>query len=405
MNAIHSIPEIGRGSLASPLILILAALVLTVTAVANSQDVEVGDNKIIARSSLSTDPEMIRLRILQKHISQHPDDLRTAITVARKFVQKGKKQNDNRFLGYAESVLARWLTMENIPTDVLLLNAEIKEYRHEFTAALADLETVNDASPHDPTARLMRSNIYQIQGYFEAAQTQCRALGPRAIAMSTICGLSLTSLTGDLEESYQALSKFVAAQRMPPEIETWALGKLADMSIRSGRLMDALTYFEQMPRNYSQTSALRSQLLDLLLMLEKPSSVLTLVAADEKSDGLIIRRLRAMKMLGMDWRGTQAERLERYFDSLERQPVNPHAREVAYYHLYLTEDFDRAFAAALKNWDQQKEPIDTLLVLAAAHNAGKISEVDAVNKWIVKNRYQDETIASYLLPNQNQVRN
>ena len=295
--------------------------------------------------------------------------------------------------------------MENVPTDALLLNAEIKEYRHEFTAALADLETVNEVSPHDPTARLMRSNIYQIQGYFEAAQTQCRTLGPRAIAMSTICGLSLTSLSGDLEESYQALSKFVAVQRMPPEIETWALGKLADMSIRSGRLMDALTYFERMPTEYSQTSALRSQLLDLLLKMKKPSSVLSLVAADEKSDGLVIRRLRAMKMLGMAWRGLQTDRLERYFELLESQLMNPHAREVAYYHLYLTEDFEQAFAAALENWRQQKEPIDTLLVLAAAQKAGKVSEVDAVTKWIVKNQYQDETIAPYLLSNRGQARN
>ncbi|WP_262694145.1 hypothetical protein [Kordiimonas aquimaris] len=356
------------------------------------------DDQVIARLPDSNDPETVLLTRMRRYTQEHPDDLGTAVNLAHRYIAKGKNESDTRYLGYAAAVLKRWLDMEQTPTQITLLDAEIKQYNHDFSGALNSLGDIPQSTQQYPTAALMSANIHQIQGRFVEAHTNCNTLGTRMSHISEICTLSLASLTGDLDVARQKLQELLTTNSYQPEITTWALGKLMDMSVRSNRVQEALYYAGFMDKTLARAAFHRAQLADVLFMLNRPSDVLSLISEDEQSDALIVRRLRAQKILGQNWRSTASKRLERLFLALSKRGKNPHAREAAYYYLYLSEEPQKALSAALENWNDQKEPIDIRLLMETAKQSGNMNTVDYVVDWIIKNRYQDATIAKFLMP-------
>lgn len=363
---------------------------------ANAQDsAGAEDLTPIAKSLTAQDPELAQLRKIRDYLRSHPDDLRSTIWAARKYVAKGKQHSDARYFGYAEALIKPWLDKEDVHPAVLLVMADIQQYQHAFDDALSLLRRVQSRTLEGVSATLMRSNLHQVMGAYEDAIRNCRLLESDLNLMANICELSLLSLTGDLESSHEQLRNLLDRAQLPPEIKAWAVGKLADMLIRRGRPMEALDYLQNVDQGLA-SAAMQTQLHDLLMTLERPNAVLTLISADEKSASLQLRRLRALKMIGENWRGPMSQRLLSMISDDRSDGPNPHARELAYFHLYLTEDFRAAFAAAQSNWAQQKEPIDTRLLFETAHQAGSLEELGNAIAWVLKNQYQDETLASYL---------
>lgn len=381
----------------SPLLLLLAVGAHAGTP-STTIKAENTDDEVIAHVPSSKDLETTLLKSMQRYMRRHPDDLGTAIDLAGRYILKGKRESDTRYLGYAAALLKKWLDMENTPTEVTLLDAEIKQYNHDFSGALKSLSKISSATQHYPTAALMAANIHQIQGRFKAASAACEALGTRMSHISEICALSLASLTGNLEVARNNLRELVTANSYQPEIATWALGKLVDMSVRSGRVQEAFYYAGFMDERLAKAAFHRAQFADVLFLVNRPKDVLELISEEDQSDALIIRRLRAKKSLNQEWRSEQSERLERMFSVLSKRGKNPHAREAAYYYLYLAELPQKALAAALENWSEQKEPIDTRLLLEAAKQSNNLDAADHVVAWIIENRYQDVTLAEFLMP-------
>lgn len=349
----------------------------------------------IVRSLAASDPELVRLRKLQDYLKTQPDDLRTTVWTAQKFVAKGKEENDGRYFGYAEALIAPWMATKDVHLAVTLIMADILQYRHAFDAALELLVGPQPRSREGVAAILMRANLRQIQGTFATAKQDCRLLMQDVKTMADICELSLSSLTGELDPSQEKLTELLRRTQLPSEIKIWAVGKLADMLVRQGRPLEALTYLQEASIAGS-SSAMQVQLQDLLLYLERPAEVLKLISVDVKSDGLQLRRLRALKMMGQNWRGPTSKKLLQSIAGTPGDTANPHARELAYFHLYLTEDASSAYQAALANWQQQKEPIDTRLLIETAYKAEKLDEVGEAITWIVENRYQDMGLAAFL---------
>lgn len=386
----------GERFLSSLFILILGSSFASLPAKATqSQDT---DNQIIARLPDSKDPETALLTRMRRYTQEHPNDLGTAVSLAHRYIIKGKNESDTRYLGYAAAVLKRWLDMEQTPTQITLLDAEIKQYNHDFNGALASLNNIAQSSQQYPAAALMSANIHQIQGEFAKARANCDAMGTRMEHISEICALSLASLTGDLDVSRTKLQELLSTNSYQPEIMTWALGKLIDMSIRSSRTQEALYYASLMDVTLAKAAFHRAQLADVLFMLNRPLDVMSLIAEDEPSDALFVRRLRAQKIIGQNWQSAKSRRLERLFQILSKRGKNPHAREAAYYYLYLSEEPEKALSAALENWTDQKEPIDTRLLMETAKQSGNMDAIDHVVDWIIRNRYQDATLANFLMP-------
>ena len=101
---------------------------------------------------------------------------RSRSRLARGYLELGRVTGDPRYAGYAQAALAPWWDLNQPPQEVLVLRATLRQRVHQFDDALADLATVLIANPRNAQARLTRATVLQVQGDYEAAREECRAL-------------------------------------------------------------------------------------------------------------------------------------------------------------------------------------------------------------------------------------
>lgn len=384
---------LGKGALRS---LSLAAAFCLVSFCAAAQEPSSGDDTTpIISSAATNDPELVQLRRAQAYLKSRPDDLRTTVVTAQRFIAKGKRENQPRYLGMAEALIETWLSQYDPHPAIMLAKADILQFRHQFHAAIEILKDIPNFGAEGAAALLMRSNLHQLKGDFDQAANACAQLARELNFMADICDLHLQSLRSEIEPARSKLEALIARLELPVEIRAWATGKLADMSSRQGEPLEALEYLQELAPEQVST-ALKSQMMDLLLLLDRPGAVLQMVATDDNSEGLQLRRLRALKMTGENWRGPISSLVVSRISPQQEGGANPHARELAYFHHYLTGDTEAAYSAARENWDLQREPIDIRLLFETAHRAGKLEEVADAIDWISQTKYQDVYLASFL---------
>ncbi len=120
---------------------------------------------------------------------------------------------------------------------------------------------------------------------------------------------------------------------------------------------------------------------DFLLRGGRPGDVLALLADAPPADPLALRVAAAEKQLGrletarVD---SLSYRLQLALDGLDMT----HAREAAYFALYVLDRPKLALERALANWNVQREPIDARLVLEAALAAHRSADARPVLDWL-----------------------
>src|ERR1700733_35838 len=75
-----------------------------------------------------------------------------ALPLAQFDISRARATGDLRFLGYAEAILAPWMSQPTVALQVRVLNATILQSRHAFDASLRELDRALQASPNDAQA-------------------------------------------------------------------------------------------------------------------------------------------------------------------------------------------------------------------------------------------------------------
>ncbi len=228
-------------------VLVCAALItaFSVPAIA-APFVPTSDSEVLERLPFTpSDLVMQDLRALHSRLTQEPDNLPLALRLAQRYLELGRVTGDPRYAGYAEGALVPWWHLDHAPPEVLVLRATLHQRAHLFDAALADLAAVLDSHPRNAQARLTRATVLQVQGAYEGAREECRAL--RELTEELVWAACLTSVngaTGKLRESYRqlraALDRYRNAQ---PGVQTWVLTSLAEMAERADMVQEAEAHF------------------------------------------------------------------------------------------------------------------------------------------------------------------
>jgi len=134
------------------------------------------DDEVLERLPASTDPRARELRALQHDHAEAPHDLAIAVRLARASIQAGRAESDPRYFGWAEGAIAEWASLSEPPLDVLLLRATLRQNRHDFADALADLGQLLARDPRNAQAWLTAAVIHQVQGRFTTARQDCMPL-------------------------------------------------------------------------------------------------------------------------------------------------------------------------------------------------------------------------------------
>lgn len=337
------------------------------------------------------------LNAQRRVLAQHPDDLPQAVAFARKAIERGRAEADPRYHGQAESALAPWLALADPPPAVRLLRATLRQQRHDFAGALADLDALISAAPTDLQARLTRATVLLVQGRPADALADCNALlsARSDLLAAAVCITSVRSLDGHAAAAAQALAAAVdEAPASTPGERLWALTALAEMLARRADRTAAEARFREalalLAASGEQDPYLLTAWADFLLDGDRADEALAVTRDHTRIDNLLLRHALAQAALGDPGLADSLAQLDsRFAEAGLRNEAAVHLREEALYQLRLRNDPAAALPLAQRNWQSQREPADARLLLDAARAAGQPDAAQPVLDWMARTGIED----------------
>lgn len=322
-----------------------------------------------------------------------PDSAPALADQVQAFLLQARSQGDPRYLGYAQALFERW--PESRMTDRLkILRATLNQSLHRFGPAREELTDILNESTSNrqqvTQARLTLANLELVQGHYESAHSHCQQLAndfPGLIAAS--CLAQVEARTGHAETAYQSLhAQTRQSSASDATSRIWALGTLADIAAQLGR-PEAEQHWRQVLALAPDDLYTRTQLADWLVERDENKAVIKLTDAYEQVDSLAVIRAIAMKRHKHTDAGRLSAMLEERFTEARWRGTLLHQRDLARYALDIEGDAETALTHALANWQDQREPLDTRLLLRAAQSAGNDPVAADVRAWLDKHDQRD----------------
>jgi tetratricopeptide (TPR) repeat protein len=346
------------------------------------------DDLVLLRVPAAGDSRTREVRGLERRLGEAPGDLDTAVRLARLQVEEARRRGDPRFLGYAEAALGRWWDQPIPPQPVLLLRATIRQSRHEFEAALADLDALVARWPDEPQGWLTRAVVLTVRGRYPEARASCAALATLAPPLvRAACEAPIDGLTGRSRAARRTMEAALAAARTPGE-EAWAHSILGELCAWGGDAVAAERHLAQALRLDPGDRYTRGLLADLLLDRGRAAEARALVAGRESDDGLLLRLALAEAALQGPRADVLAATLRARFAASHQRGEAVHQREEARFALGIERDPRRALALAKEGWGAQHEPWDARLLLETARAAGEPAAAAPVVAWLQETGFE-----------------
>ncbi len=353
------------------------------------------DSEVLERLPLgATDPRERKQVELRRQLSAHPEDLQTAVTLARLDIELSRTRSDPRYLSYAQAALGPFWDMPSPPPEALVLRATIRQSVHDFDRALADLDQVVKTDPGNAQAWITRSVVLTVKGRYDEAMASCQPLHrlvPELVV--AVCETSIQAVTGAAGPAYERLSRAVlGGRRLSVAEQEWAVSTLGEIAQRRGRDDDAERHFKDALALDPDDPYVVSAYADLLLDLGRPAEALKLVDGKTENDNLLLRLALAEARTHAPDAAKHAHLLRERFDASHLRGDTVHRREEARFVLGLEDDPAAALALARANWDVQKEPWDLRVLLEAAIAAKEPSAAAPVIEFIDAHHIEDPRI-------------
>jgi tetratricopeptide (TPR) repeat protein len=320
--------------------------------------------------------------------------LQSALALAQGYLEIGRANADPRFVSYAQATLTPWLSRAHPDPAVLTLSATCLQYLHRFDEALTLLDRALAQQTFDGQAWLTKATILQVQGHFAQARQACRPLvqiSGHLIALT--CLTSVNSLTGQLDESYAALSSvFTDDPRLERGVRVWILDQLADMAQRLGDDKVAEAYLLAALHAAPEDGYSKGDYADLLLRQSRNAEVVHLLQGDESQDNLLLRLAIAATRLHHAEGPRLSEMFQARYEAARRDGDFTHLREQARFILEVRGAPAEALKVAERNWQVQREPADVRIYFAAATAAADRVALQNLETWLKQTHYQDRTL-------------
>ncbi len=368
----------------------LAACALPATANA-APFVPSSDQQVLERlPARAADPRQRELRALREQWRAAPDDPGAAVRLARRYVEEAGAEGDPRYVGYAQAALAPWWTQPDPPAEVRVLRAVLRQYGHEFDAALADLAAVIAADPANAEARSWQVAILLVQADYPAARQACERLAALAEPLvGAACRAQVDALTGRAGPAADGLRTALrSAPSADAALRLWALTRLAEIELHRGRHVEAEAAFREALALGLPDVYLESAYADFLLDRGRAAEVIERLQGKERSDLLLLRLAIAGKAVtspkAIEWRQALTAR----FDAARLRGDALHQKEEARFALAVLGDTKRALELARTNYTLQREPADARVLLEAAVAARDPAAAEPVQRWLEANRVE-----------------
>jgi len=354
------------------------------------------DNEILERlpfkASAAEDRE---LRQLRRALAEQPQNMERALALARRYFDLVSAEGDPRYVGYAEAAIRPWSNAAEPAVEILVMRALLRQYRHEFDAALADLARAVERDPGNAEAWSWRSAISLVQADYAGARAACDKLAPLASALlATACTTAVDGLSGKSGEAYAELSKALA--RRPdadPDLKLWIQTRLAEMALRQGKDDLAERHFKAGLALGVTDGFILAAYADFLLDHNRPAEVVPMLRDWKRSDILLLRLALAEQAAKLPAAPAHIAMLKERFDASALRGDKLHQQEEARFHLYLQGDASKALRLAEENYRLQREPRDARILMEAALAAKQLLAAQPALDWLRTSGYEDPLYA------------
>ena len=310
-------------------------------------------------------------RKLRRQWAASPNDPALAVELSRRYLAQARNAGDPRFAGQALAVLQAWPEPGKAPDDVLLMQATLQQYLHEFDLSAHWLEMLVKRQPRQAQAWLTLATVRRVQGRYAASDAACVGLAAAGGGLhARACQAENQSLRGDVDAARATLSELLSSVQLPAGIRNWLLTTLAEVESRAGRARPAeqayLAALSATPDAYTSLSYA-----DFLFEQERVAEALGQLKGQPRTDAVLLRlAMFGTRLKSVDGARDAAEVRQRMAQAALRPDVRTtHAREQAMFALWVDGKPERALELARVNVRHQREPLDVLLLAQAAQAA------------------------------------
>jgi hypothetical protein len=340
-------------------------------------------------------PEGRELRQLRRAFAEQPQSLERALALARRYFELASAEGDPRYVGYAEAVIRPWSTAAVAPVESLVMLALVRQYRHDFDAALADLARAAERDPANTEIWAWRAAILLVQADYAGARAACARLAPlTSVLQATACNAAIDGRTGKSAQSYDELARALA--RRPdanPELKLWIQTRLAEAALQLGRNELAERHFRAALALGVTDGFLLAAYADFLLDQGRPAEVVGLLKDWERSDVLLLRLALGEQAIKHPSTAAHIAMIKERFDASALRGDKLHQQDEARFHLQLLADAAGALRLAQENYRIEREPGDARILLEAALAAKDPKAAQPALDWLRTSAYENPLYA------------
>ena len=321
-------------------------------------------------------------RRLKRDLVQQPQNHALAARLARRYIDEARAEGDPRLAGQALAVLRPWPDAATAPVDVLLMQATVEQYLHEFDSAAAKLERLLTRDARQPQAWLTLATIRRVQGRYAESDRACEQLGVLRVALhAAACRAENDALRGDFAKARASLQRLLAAAGLDGTTRNWLLTTLAELEERALQPAAADAAYRSALAADADAYTLTAYA-DYLLAQDRPDEALRLLQGQPRSDAVLLRLALAGVAAHAPQGARDADEMRARIAQANLRPdaQNVHAREQSMFALRIDLDAARALALARENVRQQREPIDLIVLAQAARAAGQANAAQEVER-------------------------
>jgi hypothetical protein len=315
------------------------------------------------------------LKRLRQQVVASPKSVEPAVALARRYLSEAREQGDPRYAGLAFAALAAWASPATAPDEVLLLQATLQQYVHDFETAGVNLERLVKRNPANAQGWLTLATVRRIQGRYADSDRACASLAAlgnsQTATYARACQAENDSLRGEFDQARDSIGGLLRGGRLGASARNWILTTLAESEARAGRPEQAESAYRDAQAAQADSYTALSYA-DFLIERNRPADALESLKDQRRTDAVLLRlAVAGTQAQGPQARSDVAELRQRMALASQRPEARTtHAREAAMFALWIDNLPRQALELARENVKHQREPLDLLLLAQAAAASG-----------------------------------
>ena len=344
---------------------------LIAAAVHGAPIVPIGDDQIVETLPVGAAQRATERRMRRQSI-ERPADARLAAAQSRSLLEQARQQGDPRHAGQALAALQAWPDADSAPDPVLLMQASVQQYLHDFDGAIGKLQTLLRRSPSNAQAWLSLATLQRVQGRYAESDRACTEVSRQGVALhGAACSAENAALRGHADIARDTLRRLLAQPRIDEGTRGWLLTTMAELEVRAGSAAAAQADFSAAIAA-ARDEYTRLAQVDFLLHNGRAAEALARLEGWGRTDAVLLRLAVAGPKTGSAQAAVDAAEMRERIAAANQRPEAQriHSREQTMFMLWVEADAAAALRLARINVAQQREPVDVLLLAQAARAAG-----------------------------------